>query len=564
MDWVDNNIESDTELIFYYVSTILTTLLGGFGVGLALTSGVTSLAEITFLLIMLFALGAGLSSFVVVNNYLGQSYGLQVFISSISLILMFWGFTASSISTVIMSLVIASILSYHTNIIYLPESKIAGKQKKERNRDSSEDNISADVEDLGLLSSLTPHVEEDLEGIDKENLEFVDVYIDDYQQQFCYLSKNISKDYVANICTISKGVNTVIRDKLGLKPSNTIEIEEKPQSYEYYCNSISEVLDIIELSYRVLETDFKYIKLDFNLKEGSNFVKTYSLNTSEPAEDDVNYYIDNFVEEKGRGNEDEREKLVDLVQSSTKINRSRSEILDLVKEKADRREKEAIKSMIHEMEAEELDGYIENFVHYLGKGNKKTISLAAEVLDIPGPKLKEKIESKFNSIRKEKELDQFKSDIGLESKDSSFKKGIDELEHSKIIKNLISPDYSWSEINEMSGLEFEEFIENLFAEMGYQAEQTSKTGDQGADVIAENPSTKIAIQAKNQKSKTSNSAVQEVKAAISYYNCDKGMVISTSSFTNSAKELAKDNNIELWSKKEVEEKKAKYMDENKV
>ena len=34
-------------------------------------------------------------------------------------------------------------------------------------------------------------------------------------------------------------------------------------------------------------------------------------------------------------------------------------------------------------------------------------------------------------------------------------------------------------------------------------------------------------------------------ASLKYYHCDKGMVVTTSTFTSSAIELAKANNIEL-------------------
>lgn len=45
--------------------------------------------------------------------------------------------------------------------------------------------------------------------------------------------------------------------------------------------------------------------------------------------------------------------------------------------------------------------------------------------------------------------------------------------------------------------------------------------------------------------------MQEIAAAINYYKADKGMVITTSEFTQSAIELANANGIKLISGKEL-------------
>lgn len=74
---------------------------------------------------------------------------------------------------------------------------------------------------------------------------------------------------------------------------------------------------------------------------------------------------------------------------------------------------------------------------------------------------------------------------------------------------------------------------------------TPKTGDQGADLIVEKGNNKIAIQAKFYSSTVGNSAVQEVVGAIKYYDANKGIVITNSTYTSSAIDLAKVNNIQL-------------------
>ena len=63
----------------------------------------------------------------------------------------------------------------------------------------------------------------------------------------------------------------------------------------------------------------------------------------------------------------------------------------------------------------------------------------------------------------------------------------------------------------------------------------------------------LVIQAKRYSidRKVTNSAVQEVVASLAYYTRNKGIVVTNSFFTQSAKELAKVNNVELWDRNDV-------------
>lgn len=96
-----------------------------------------------------------------------------------------------------------------------------------------------------------------------------------------------------------------------------------------------------------------------------------------------------------------------------------------------------------------------------------------------------------------------------------------------------------------TGEEFEIFLKELYEELGYQVTLTPRTGDQGADLIIEKRGVKSVVQAKFYSSSVGNSAVQEVIGAIGFYNANKGIVITNNTFTKSAKELAKANNIHL-------------------
>ncbi len=114
--------------------------------------------------------------------------------------------------------------------------------------------------------------------------------------------------------------------------------------------------------------------------------------------------------------------------------------------------------------------------------------------------------------------------------------------------------YTIYDVDMMDGNEFEHFVCKMYSKMGYKAEVTKQTGDQGLDVIAEKGGKKFGIQAKCYSSVVGNSAIQEAVAGQKYYDCDKVIVVTNNSFTNSAIELAQVNNVILWDRNILKEK----------
>ncbi|MDO8843042.1 restriction endonuclease [Methylicorpusculum sp.] len=122
---------------------------------------------------------------------------------------------------------------------------------------------------------------------------------------------------------------------------------------------------------------------------------------------------------------------------------------------------------------------------------------------------------------------------------------IERIRKRERLKTDLSLDFS--KINELQGIEFENFLIDKFFEFGFKVELTPKIGDYGADIILENANgTKIIIQCKRFKSRVNLKAVQEVIGAIGHYCGDKGIVITNSTFLNSAIKLAESHDIELW------------------
>jgi restriction system protein len=109
------------------------------------------------------------------------------------------------------------------------------------------------------------------------------------------------------------------------------------------------------------------------------------------------------------------------------------------------------------------------------------------------------------------------------------------------------------EIDRMSGLEFEKYLEILFGRLGYHVERTRYVGDQGADLILTMDGERILVQAKRHSKSIGNKAVQEAVAARPHYKCDRAMVVANREFTQSAKELARSNDVELWGRHKLAE-----------
>lgn len=104
-----------------------------------------------------------------------------------------------------------------------------------------------------------------------------------------------------------------------------------------------------------------------------------------------------------------------------------------------------------------------------------------------------------------------------------------------------------SSIDGMNGHEFEFFCADLLRKCGFKEVQVTKgSGDQGVDILAMKGGIKYAIQCKNYASPLSNKPVQEVNAGKTLYNCHVGVVMTNSTFTPGAKELAQATCVLLW------------------
>jgi len=109
-------------------------------------------------------------------------------------------------------------------------------------------------------------------------------------------------------------------------------------------------------------------------------------------------------------------------------------------------------------------------------------------------------------------------------------------------------------IDLMKGQDFEKFCANLLKLYGFDnVEVTKGSGDQGVDIIGIYKGYRFAVQCKRYSKKLGNSPIQEVVAGKKFYNCQGALVITNNYFTDSAVQLAKANNVQLWDRKNLME-----------
>ena len=96
-----------------------------------------------------------------------------------------------------------------------------------------------------------------------------------------------------------------------------------------------------------------------------------------------------------------------------------------------------------------------------------------------------------------------------------------------------------AQVDEMSGIEFENYVEALFQAEGYRTETTPRSGDYGVDIIASKNKQRIAVQCKRYKKTLDQTPVREVYAGMSKHGCTIAMVVTNRGFTKHAVELAR-------------------------
>ncbi len=113
-------------------------------------------------------------------------------------------------------------------------------------------------------------------------------------------------------------------------------------------------------------------------------------------------------------------------------------------------------------------------------------------------------------------------------------------------------DTNLKTVDNMSGKEFEEFMEVLFKNLDFEVHRTPIVGDYGIDLILTDKNGKrIAVQLKRYKGKVGTKAIQEAYSGANFYGIENITVVTNSYFTEQAKEMARKLGIELIDRKEL-------------
>ncbi len=117
------------------------------------------------------------------------------------------------------------------------------------------------------------------------------------------------------------------------------------------------------------------------------------------------------------------------------------------------------------------------------------------------------------------------------------------------------------DVSRMSGTQFEEFLAHLLLRMGYTEIKLTPPNDQGGDLLCISPSgVPVVVQAKRWKGSVGNSAVQELLGAMRHFHCSTGVVVTNSTFTRAAIQLAEsDCDVTLCDKRWLEAQIRKYF-----
>ncbi|OBK46992.1 restriction endonuclease [Mycobacterium sp. 1081908.1] len=109
-----------------------------------------------------------------------------------------------------------------------------------------------------------------------------------------------------------------------------------------------------------------------------------------------------------------------------------------------------------------------------------------------------------------------------------------------------------ADIDQMSGVEFEEFVAAQLRTVGWSVAHTASTGDYGVDLIAKRDGACMAVQCKRQAKAVGVAAVQQVVAGALQHRCNQTVVVTNQGFTKAARQLAATHRCRLVGREQVQ------------
>lgn len=111
---------------------------------------------------------------------------------------------------------------------------------------------------------------------------------------------------------------------------------------------------------------------------------------------------------------------------------------------------------------------------------------------------------------------------------------------------MLAPDPRFAELDALDGRSFELALVELFKLLGYQEVTHIGGYDKGADITFARDGKRVGVQAKRYSAAVGIDAVRQLVDGMKRYQCDAGLVVTNSFFTEQARECAQEWGIELW------------------
>jgi restriction system protein len=107
-------------------------------------------------------------------------------------------------------------------------------------------------------------------------------------------------------------------------------------------------------------------------------------------------------------------------------------------------------------------------------------------------------------------------------------------------------------VDQMSGVEFEEFVAAQLRTRGWGVTHTARTGDYGVDLIARKDRTCLAVQCKRLTRDVGVAAVQQVVSGARQHGCNQAVVVTNQAFTKAARQLATTHRCRLVGREQLQ------------
>jgi restriction system protein len=107
-------------------------------------------------------------------------------------------------------------------------------------------------------------------------------------------------------------------------------------------------------------------------------------------------------------------------------------------------------------------------------------------------------------------------------------------------------------IDQMSGVEFEEFVAAQLRTRGWSVTRTASTGDYGVDLTARKDGTCMAVQCKRLARAVGVAAVQQVVSGARHHGCNQAVVVTNRAFTKAARQLATTHRCRLVGREQLQ------------